>query len=980
MALVAFVLLGQPAYAQIDTGLEQLKQIGLGTADLRVAIMQIVRVLLGFVGFLAILIVLYGGFVWMTSAGNPERIERAKAILRNAAIGLVIILMAFSIASFIIAVLTGSFGFGGGPAGPPGRPPFEDGQLGSGIIESVYPLPNDTDVPRGISILVTFKVSIDPSSVITDTNGNDTLGDCTASGCDKLKADSVYIYKSDNSKTRPRKDAALAADQVAVRVGNDNRTFTFDPVEFLGDGVHDIGYEVYLTKDILKDNGRPAFEGVRPYFWWWFEVGTFHDLDPVEVSSVFPVPDNQGDVYQPVVGTAATAVFTVTKSPQPKREASVGAVTAEGGAPAATVGGAYGCQIDALVCLTVNAGGTFTVTPKSAGGSCSGGTVVGGSGLFAQPTLAGGVLPIGCGLNLQFSADPQPGNQWHFPVSAATQSDTLQVADKTYTFVPSGTTPGSDEIELAATVSRTTVSIATKINDDIQNPDLNASARGIGGNIPITITSTILGEAGDFTVTATDLAGPWISLPILTPGTNSSLAAQVQGVEDVARNAVIKISFNEPVDISQVNPNTVKIEYDNAGSWTAVNGRFMYSNQFKTVEFLADSRCGVCSGGANDGQPCGDDTQCGGSSCNLVTNSCGDAIYCLPVLPNVAGQQYDATKYRVTIKAGVLQACTIGNCEDATYSFCTDTPSGSGLVCANEDPYVLNDSYFYPATQPPANGIIDASNNSFNGDQSTYTLSGTVIGNAEGPKMQSGQDPYNLNSKDAQAQGDDLIWSFFVNKQLDLSPPQVTSIGPAIKSTAVDLSIPLEAAFDELLMGGTLKPGSNYRDGQCWCNEAADCPDASSPSNPTQNYECIQHKCTSTAGVEQFYCSRDDQCKVGPTKVSNRATCFNRKYVSLLDYSTFPVGWWVTHRDLENPPFDTFADYTKVFLNHTPFGAATLYGSELGSGIKDVYQNCYLPSSSTDGAGGGCSGSPYCCNGAPLNRAGWVASVCFSGY
>ena len=97
LALVVFVWLGTPVLA-LDTGLDRLAGIGLGTQDLRVSIMRIVQIALGFVGFLAVLIVLYGGFVWMTSAGNPERLERAKAILRNGAIGLIIILLSFAIA------------------------------------------------------------------------------------------------------------------------------------------------------------------------------------------------------------------------------------------------------------------------------------------------------------------------------------------------------------------------------------------------------------------------------------------------------------------------------------------------------------------------------------------------------------------------------------------------------------------------------------------------------------------------------------------------------------------------------------------------------------------------------------------------------------------------------------------------------------------------------------------------------------------
>ena len=100
----------------LDTGLQFGAASGLGTQDLRVTIMNIVRYALGFLGVVAIVIILYGGYVWMTAAGNAEKIETAKRILINAVIGLVIIFSAFMITSFIINQLIRATG-----AGAPGE-------------------------------------------------------------------------------------------------------------------------------------------------------------------------------------------------------------------------------------------------------------------------------------------------------------------------------------------------------------------------------------------------------------------------------------------------------------------------------------------------------------------------------------------------------------------------------------------------------------------------------------------------------------------------------------------------------------------------------------------------------------------------------------------------------------------------------------------------------------------------------------------
>jgi len=100
--LIGSFLIGSLALAQLQTGLEYGTYTGLGTQDIRISIMKIVRAALAFLGVLAVLIVMYGGFIWMTAAGNAERIEKAKKILVNGLIGLVIILTSVGITTFII--------------------------------------------------------------------------------------------------------------------------------------------------------------------------------------------------------------------------------------------------------------------------------------------------------------------------------------------------------------------------------------------------------------------------------------------------------------------------------------------------------------------------------------------------------------------------------------------------------------------------------------------------------------------------------------------------------------------------------------------------------------------------------------------------------------------------------------------------------------------------------------------------------------
>ena len=103
-----FALTAVPALAtQADlyVGLNYGDYTGLGTKDIRAGIMSIVNALLGFLGVLAIIIILWGGFRWLTSGGNEEKVGEAKKIIAAGIIGLIIIFTAYAIATFVVTQL-----------------------------------------------------------------------------------------------------------------------------------------------------------------------------------------------------------------------------------------------------------------------------------------------------------------------------------------------------------------------------------------------------------------------------------------------------------------------------------------------------------------------------------------------------------------------------------------------------------------------------------------------------------------------------------------------------------------------------------------------------------------------------------------------------------------------------------------------------------------------------------------------------------
>jgi len=86
-------------------GINYGAKTGLGSRDIRDTIGSIINVALGLLGIVAVVIVLAGGFKWMTSGGNEEKSTEARKLIFAGIIGLAIILSAYAISRFVLTQL-----------------------------------------------------------------------------------------------------------------------------------------------------------------------------------------------------------------------------------------------------------------------------------------------------------------------------------------------------------------------------------------------------------------------------------------------------------------------------------------------------------------------------------------------------------------------------------------------------------------------------------------------------------------------------------------------------------------------------------------------------------------------------------------------------------------------------------------------------------------------------------------------------------
>lgn len=92
-------------FAQLTTGslgLEYGTPTQLSTEDVRLISARVINVSLGLLGTIAVVLIVVGGFKWMTAQGNEDQVGEAKKTMYYGIVGLAIILAAYAIAKFVV--------------------------------------------------------------------------------------------------------------------------------------------------------------------------------------------------------------------------------------------------------------------------------------------------------------------------------------------------------------------------------------------------------------------------------------------------------------------------------------------------------------------------------------------------------------------------------------------------------------------------------------------------------------------------------------------------------------------------------------------------------------------------------------------------------------------------------------------------------------------------------------------------------------
>ena len=107
IALFIFILTPGLALSQgLKDAAGKLTQVNQGaglSSELDVSVNNVVNAVLYIVGTIFLLLIVYGSFVWIKSAGREGEIDRAKKILITSITGIAVIMAAYGITNYVLA-------------------------------------------------------------------------------------------------------------------------------------------------------------------------------------------------------------------------------------------------------------------------------------------------------------------------------------------------------------------------------------------------------------------------------------------------------------------------------------------------------------------------------------------------------------------------------------------------------------------------------------------------------------------------------------------------------------------------------------------------------------------------------------------------------------------------------------------------------------------------------------------------------------
>ncbi len=66
---------------------------------------NLINIFLGFLGLVFLVLMLYAGFQWMTAGGDEGKVKKAREVITQAIIGLIVVVAAYAISSFVLGSL-----------------------------------------------------------------------------------------------------------------------------------------------------------------------------------------------------------------------------------------------------------------------------------------------------------------------------------------------------------------------------------------------------------------------------------------------------------------------------------------------------------------------------------------------------------------------------------------------------------------------------------------------------------------------------------------------------------------------------------------------------------------------------------------------------------------------------------------------------------------------------------------------------------
>jgi len=282
---------------------------------------------------------------------------------------------------------------------------------------------------------------------------------------------------------------------------------------------------------------------------------------------------------------------------------------------------------------------------------------------------------------------------------------------------------------------------------------------------------------------------------------------------------------------------------------------------------------------------------------------CDGAVGAKVCVGDYIGGKFLVSNVYKTVEFVSDNECGINGCGEKIYCLPADShlavemkaadlkTCGSDSDCLALTPYNTCSStpLGYKTCQNSAGENYPSAAGTLNGivDASLNSFDGARNGSADGPI-----DYYNDNYTPADSlnanKKDNYRFSFFVNSTINLAPPTIESIEPSQGTMGVNLADPIKITWNTLMMNSSLTTGS--------------------------------------------------------IQVNNGSTTVEHKLISLKSSAPSALGFWVTNDNIDTAPLDGEPDKTISWIKHTPFSESMSYDAQAGSGVKDIYQNCFKPS------------------------------------